>query len=67
MTSGHRHGYTHVPLHLNYVWRVLAMLLLPVPAALAVKCQDVISVQVESGDGCGAADALMRSMPVVVV
>ncbi|CAO3928989.1 autotransporter-associated beta strand repeat-containing protein [Achromobacter mucicolens] len=35
MTSGHRHGYTHVPLHLNYVWRILAMLLLPVPAALA--------------------------------
>ena len=35
MTSGHRHGYTPVPLHLNYVWRILAMLLLPMPAALA--------------------------------
>lgn len=34
---------------------------------LAVKCQEVVSIQIESGDGCDTADALMRSMPVVVV
>ncbi|WP_313697188.1 autotransporter-associated beta strand repeat-containing protein [Achromobacter sp.] len=51
MTSGHRHGYSPVPLHLNYVWRVLAMLLLPMPAALActttgtnILCNDVVTL-----------------------
>jgi len=51
MTPGHRHGYFPVPLHLNYVWRVLAMLLLPMPAALActttgtsIICNDAASV-----------------------
>lgn len=35
--------------------------------SLSVDCQQVVSVQVESGDGYGAPDALMRAMPVVVV
>src|SRR5690606_13886565 len=34
---------------------------------LAVKCQDVVSNQVETGDGCGASDTVVRSMSVVVV
>lgn len=35
MRSGHRHGATPVSLNLNYVWRVLALLLAPVSTALA--------------------------------
>ncbi|QII86871.1 hypothetical protein G3T20_20605 [Bordetella hinzii] len=36
-------------------------------SGLGVKCQEVVSIEFESGDGYGAADALVRSMPVVVV
>ena len=34
---------------------------------LDVKCQEVVSGCLESGHGCGASDALVRAMPVVVV
>ncbi|MEN4918929.1 autotransporter-associated beta strand repeat-containing protein [Achromobacter spanius] len=51
MRPGHRHGYPNVPLYLNYVWRVLALLLAPVPVALActttgttIICNDAFSL-----------------------
>ncbi|EHK65411.1 autotransporter-associated beta strand repeat-containing protein [Achromobacter arsenitoxydans] len=51
MRLGHRHGCPLVPLGLNYVWRVLAVLLAPVPAALActttgttIICNDAFSL-----------------------
>lgn len=34
---------------------------------LGVKRQEVLPRGAESGDGCDAADSLMRAMPVVVV
>src|SRR5690606_11232454 len=34
---------------------------------LAVKCQDVVSIEIESGDGYSATDTLVRAMPVVMV
>ena len=34
---------------------------------LAVKFQDVVSIEIESGDGYSATDTLVRAMPVVMV
>ena len=49
MNPGRRHGNTQIPL--NYIWRVLILLMAPVPAALActssgtsILCNDAVTL-----------------------
>lgn len=70
MTTGHRHGYTPAPLHLNYVWRILAMLLLPMPAALActttgtsIICNDAFTLLNPNTVNSAANDVTVQVTP----